>query len=63
MQKLNAEPDGGRGEEGGRFAETSPRTRGRVSFADVRSGVVVPHASPGFGGDKRLWRVGVQEGY
>ena len=64
MQKLGAEPDGGRGEEeGGRFTEASPRTRGRVSFADVRSGVDVLHAGQGFSGDKNLWRAGVQEGY
>ena len=63
MQKLDADPDGGRGEEGGRFAEASPRTRGRVSFADVRSGVVVLYVGPGVSGGKRLWRAGVQVGY
>ena len=58
MQKLDAEPVGGRGEEGGRIAEASPRTRGRVSFADVGSGVVVLYAGPGFSRDKSLWRAG-----
>ena len=63
MQKLDAEPDGGRGEEGGRFADTSPRTRGHVSLADVQSGVVVLRAGPSFSGDTILWGACVQEGY
>ena len=62
MQKLDAKPDGNRGEEGGRCAETSRRTRGRVSFASVRSSVVVLYAGPSFSGYECLWGAGIQEG-
>ena len=63
MQKLDAEPDGNRGEEGGRFAETSPRTRRRVSFTGLRSSVVVLYAGPSFSGYECLWGAGILEGY
>ena len=37
----------------------SPRTRGRVSFAGVQSGVVVHYAEPSFSGYECLWEAGV----
>ena len=40
-----------RGEKGSRLPNTSPSTRRRVSFADVRSSVPLFHASLGFSGD------------
>ena len=63
MQKLDAEPDGGRGEDGGRFAEPSPTLKRFGSFAVVRSSVVVLHVGPSFNGDKCLWGAVVEEGY
>ena len=63
MQELDAKPNRRRGEKGSRLPKTSPRTRRRMSFADVRSSVALFHASPGFSGDEGLGGAGVQEGY
>ena len=63
MQELDAEPSGRRGEKGSRRPKTSPRTRRRVSFTDVRSSAALFHASPGVSGDECLGGAGVQEGY
>ena len=62
MQKLDAMPEGSRGEEGSRFAETSQRTRGCVSFAGVRSSVVVRLSGLRFSGNKCVCGADVQEG-
>lgn len=50
-------------EEGGGYAETAPKTRGRVLFADARGDVPVLHTGPSFSGDEGLGGVGVEEGF
>ena len=63
MQETDAESYRSRSEEGSGFAETSPRTRRRVSFPGVRCSVDVRYVGPSFGGDEYLWGTGVLEGY
>ena len=51
MKEVDAEPDGFRGDDGGRLPESSKNDGAHV-VAGISSSYAVPHAGPSFSGDE-----------
>ena len=59
-KEVDGEPDGFRGDDGGRRPKSSKNEGARI-VAGISSSLAVPHAGPSFSGDECMWGDGVKE--